>query len=137
MRNKIHWDAMRKLAIAHQLEEPASSQDALLRFLRFWWCQKYDRPFKDPLLLSYTSDELCYEYLRYYYSLKENDPKKKIEEQKQQESDEAWIKKMLEGSQKNETNPTSKAEPASDLSQQKDTQIPDLPDISTQFDPAD
>ena len=30
--------------------------------LKRWWCQHYKRPYKDPLLDSYTLEELYYEY---------------------------------------------------------------------------
>jgi len=31
-------------------------------FLCHWWSKKFNRPLKDPVLLSYTSEELIYEY---------------------------------------------------------------------------
>lgn len=63
-----------------------------------WWSDKYSRPLKDPILLSYTTEELAYEY---YLSIErakaeseriqaESD---KIEEAKLQEDDE-WADKM-------------------------------------------
>lgn len=36
--------------------------DELLFKLRRWWCKHYNRPYKDPLLDSYTFEELFYEY---------------------------------------------------------------------------
>ena len=95
MKNKFHWEEIRKLAVAHQLEEPTSGTDALLRFLRWWWCSTYNRPFKDPLLMSYTADELTYEFLRHYYAKPENDPRKKMEAEQAAKDDEAWVAKML------------------------------------------
>lgn len=32
-------------------------------WLQRWWCKKYNRPRKDPLLLEYTLEELMIEYL--------------------------------------------------------------------------
>lgn len=32
-------------------------------WLQRWWCQKYNRPRKDPLLYEYTLEELMIEYL--------------------------------------------------------------------------
>lgn len=31
-------------------------------FLRHWWSETYNRPLKDPILDSYTIEELTYEY---------------------------------------------------------------------------
>lgn len=31
-------------------------------FLQSWWSRTYNRPLKDPLLLSYTTEELLYEF---------------------------------------------------------------------------
>lgn len=39
--------------------------------LQRWWCKKYNRPRKDPLLAEYTPEELMIEYLE---DLIENDP---------------------------------------------------------------
>jgi len=33
-----------------------------LLFLKSWWSKTYNRPLKDPLLLSYTLEELLYEF---------------------------------------------------------------------------
>lgn len=33
--------------------------------LQWWWCKKYGRPIKDPLLQEYTIEELQIEYLMY------------------------------------------------------------------------
>ncbi len=39
-----------------------ASEHHLLLFLQAWWSKLYNRPLKDPLLLSYTIEELLYEY---------------------------------------------------------------------------
>jgi hypothetical protein len=39
--------------------------------LQRWWCKKYNRPRKDPLLAEYTPEELMIEYLE---DAIENDP---------------------------------------------------------------
>jgi hypothetical protein len=137
MKNKFHWEEIKKLAIAHQLEEVDSSTEALLRFLRFWWCRTYNRPFKDPLLMTYTADELTYEFLRYFYAKPENDPKKKMEEQQATKDDEAWIAKML--SQTKQEAPAKPASPANQPKPEeksaKEPEMPNLPEISAKFDP--
>ena len=38
------------------------SGDEFLFFLKRWWCSYYKRPYKDPLLDSYTFEELYFEY---------------------------------------------------------------------------
>lgn len=38
------------------------SYDEFLLFLKRWWCSYYKRPYKDPLLDTYTFEELCFEY---------------------------------------------------------------------------
>ena len=137
MKNKFHWEEIRKLAIAHQMEEPTSSSDALLRFLRFWWSKNYNRPLKDPLLMSYTADELTYEFLRYFYSIPENDPKKKIEEEEAAKDDEAWVAKMLATNVQKEQTDTSEVGRSKEKTENgaEPPQPVDLPEISTKFDP--
>lgn len=34
----------------------------LILFLQSWWSRTYNRPLKDPLLLTYTTEELLYEF---------------------------------------------------------------------------
>lgn len=46
---------LREIAAARLKAEP----------LQFWWMQKYNRPYKDPLLQTYTIEELQIEYLMY------------------------------------------------------------------------
>jgi len=38
------------------------SEEGFTRYLMHWWSNKYGRPMKDPLLLSYTMEELLVEY---------------------------------------------------------------------------
>jgi hypothetical protein len=38
------------------------TEDQLLLFLQSWWSRTYNRPLKDPLLMSYTLEELIYEF---------------------------------------------------------------------------
>ena len=40
-------------------------------WLQIWWCKKFNRPRKDPLLLEYTIEELFVEFLE---ELIEHDP---------------------------------------------------------------
>ena len=68
--------------------------------LMAWWCRKYNRPFKDPLLQTYTIDELSYEYfldMEIQRAAEENVQLEadKIEEAKQKNA-EAWADEMEE-----------------------------------------
>ena len=63
----------------------------MYRKLRAWCCQKYQKPFKDPMLQDYSLEELMYEFYdeihRERFSeeqVKENDDK--IEDKKMQEA---------------------------------------------------
>jgi hypothetical protein len=118
----VNWKALENLARERRISTTITTEDDLLRSLQVWWCVKYSRPFKDPLLASYTIDELAYEYLTYFFTEPENDPRKKKETEKAKDDDEAWIKKQLEN-MKTSVIPPPKEE------------IPEnLPEISTKFD---
>lgn len=135
MKNKVHWEEIKKIAIAHQLEE-LDNTDALLRFLKFWWCKTYNRPFKDPLLMSYTADELSYEFLRYFYAEPKNDPRKKMEQEQSAKDDEAWIAKMLSEVKKQPIEEKASPKPEEKDNSPEDLPDPkDFPDISAKFDP--
>lgn len=153
---KVHWESIQKLAEAHALEDPASSANALTRFLKFWWVQKYSRPLKDPVLESYTLDELCYEFLRHFYADPANDPVKAREEQKKKSEEDSWIQQQLRAiadAQNKATESIKKIEsmavsPEEIKPKAKKTKkkakveaesvqeiFPNLPEFSTKFDP--
>jgi hypothetical protein len=54
-------DSIRKIA-AHNARASLLDDKQLLLFLQSWWSRVYTRPLKDPLLLSYTLEELLYEF---------------------------------------------------------------------------
>jgi hypothetical protein len=54
-------DAVRAIA-AHNARAEVSNEKQLLLYLQSWWSRTYNRPLKDPLLLSYTIEELLYEF---------------------------------------------------------------------------
>ena len=63
-----------------------------------WWCERYNRPLKDPTLLSYTLEELAYEYYlvverRIADKERAQEESDKIEEAKLQADDE-WADQM-------------------------------------------
>ncbi len=41
------------------------TEEKLKLFLKSWWSKQYNRPLKDPLLLSYTIEELMYEFYNF------------------------------------------------------------------------
>jgi len=56
---------------------------SLIDRLRFWWCHYYKRPFLDPLLLQYTTEQLLVEYFATTFL---DNPSKKTERDKVQKS---------------------------------------------------
>jgi hypothetical protein len=141
----LNWTLIDRLAKAHRLIDPTASEKDLFRALKLWFCIKYSRPFKDPLIDSYTLDELVYEYLVHYYLDPANDPNKKKEEEKAAQDDDEWIKKMLAGGLEGaKTQPPApsvdggqapaNAQEAPQVAQTRPAEVvPDLPDISTSF----
>lgn len=90
-------EAIRRLA-AHNARADLDTEEQLILFLQSWWSRTYNRPLKDPLLLSYTLEELLYEF----YDRIERDKAQeealesegvKIEEAKDKEAED-WAEKM-------------------------------------------
>lgn len=54
-------DSVRQIA-ASNARAPLYSEEATLLFLQSWWSKTYNRPLKDPLLKTYTLEELLYEF---------------------------------------------------------------------------
>jgi hypothetical protein len=54
-------DSIRKIA-AQNARASLNTDEKLLLFMQSWWSKVYNRPLKDPLLLSYTLEELLYEF---------------------------------------------------------------------------
>jgi len=83
-------DAVKAIA-ARNARANLDDEYYLLLFLQSWWSRTYNRPLKDPILLSYTLEELLYEFYdrierekAYKESIEqEND---KIEDKKEQEA---------------------------------------------------
>lgn len=138
---KLNWSAVSSIAKAHHMEDPTGSVESFTRFLKWWWCRTFTRPLKDPLLQQYTLNELCYEFLRYYYLNPENDPRKQLEAQTVVEDEEAWIKSMMAKiPPQKPLEPILKAEAPVATSEDQAIQdqlnsLANLGDISTKFDP--
>jgi hypothetical protein len=125
----VNWVEIDRLAKAHHQIDPTSSEEALGRRLRLWFCIKYNRPFKDPILDTYSIDELAYEYLTWFYLNPDNDPLEKKRKESQSKDDETWVLEQLKKSQK-KVDPPKPPEPTPPAA----PPIPDLPEISTSFD---
>jgi hypothetical protein len=54
-------ESIRALAAKNARAE-LNTEEQLLLFLQSWWSRTYNRPLKDPLLLSYSLEELLYEF---------------------------------------------------------------------------
>lgn len=90
-------DAVRRLA-AHNARAELDSEEQLILFLKSWWSRTYNRPLKDPLLESYTLEELLYEFYDRVERQKAEDERlelesDKIEEAKDREAED-WAEKM-------------------------------------------
>jgi hypothetical protein len=127
---KFHWEDIQKLAKAHHIQDHMADVETFERFLQFWWSRKFNRPLKDPLLLSYTLEELAYEWLRNIYMIPENDPKKELESDLQREDEDDWIKTQLSKIKKTEEPKPVEIE----VKKEEVIEIPPMPDISTSFD---
>lgn len=138
----INWDLIDRLCRAYAKEDPVSSFAALERYLKKWWCLKYNRPFKDPVLLGYNVDELVFEFLTHYYANPDNDPDKKAQEQQAVQDDVNWASKMvaeelkkMQGSvSKLASSVKSKKKKAKKKQSVEPIEKETLPDISTKFD---
>lgn len=54
-------DAIRAIA-AYNARADLTNEHQMTLFLKSWWSSTYNRPLKDPLLESYTLEELLYEF---------------------------------------------------------------------------
>lgn len=74
------------------------TEDQLLLFLQSWWSRTYNRPLKDPLLLTYTLEELLYEFYDRIERIKAEEERLEQEDVKIEEDkdkvNEDWAEKM-------------------------------------------
>lgn len=113
-----------KAVAAADARAPLDTENQLLLFLKSWWSRTYNRPLKDPLLLSYTLEELLYEFYdkierRKAEEERVNSEADKIEEEKEK-ADLDWAeqeeKKELEAlkAQSAESNKQQTQDPTKD-----------------------
>lgn len=92
-------DAIRARA-AENARAELDSEKHLLLFLQSWWSRLYNRPLKDPLLQSYTLEELLYEFYDRIERQKAEEERLeqesvKIEESKDKEAEDWAVKEEL------------------------------------------
>lgn len=90
-------DAIKKIASENARAE-LDTEEQLLLFLKSWWSRTYNRPLKDPVLLSYTLEELLYEFYDRIERTKAEQERLeqedvKIEEEKDK-ANEDWAERM-------------------------------------------
>jgi hypothetical protein len=111
--------SIRKLA-AHNARASLNKEEYLLLFLQSWWSRLYNRPLKDPILQSYTLEDLLYEYYdrierQIVAEERLEEEADKIEDEKEKsviDWAEAEEKRELEEAAKNEV--AKKVDPAKD-----------------------
>ncbi len=90
-------DAVKEIATRNARAE-LDTEEQLLLFLQSWWSRTYNRPLKDPLLESYTLEELLYEFYDRIERLKAEQERLEQEDVKIEESQdkaaEDWAEKM-------------------------------------------
>jgi hypothetical protein len=79
-------DAVKAIA-AFNARADLSNEQQLLLFLQSWWSRTYNRPLKDPILQTYTLEELLYEF----YDRVERDKARK--EQSEEDDDRIELEK--------------------------------------------
>lgn len=90
-------DAVKEIATRNARAD-LDTEEQLLLFLQSWWSRTYNRPLKDPLLQTYTMEELLYEFYDRIERIKAEEERLeqedvKIEEQ-QDKAAEDWAEKM-------------------------------------------
>lgn len=104
------------------------NEEQLLLYLQSWWSRTYNRPLKDPLLLSYSLEELLYEFFDRIERAKAEQERSyqedvKIEEDKEREVLD-WIereeKRELEAMKAKESGSSNASSPNDDSPSTKD-----------------
>jgi hypothetical protein len=94
-------DCVKKLA-EHNARASLDTEEQLLLFLQSWWSRTYNRPLKDPILLSYTLEELLYEFYDRIERLKVAHEQLELEDDKIEEEKEQGVLDWAEQEEKKE-----------------------------------
>jgi hypothetical protein len=90
-------ESIRKIA-ANNARANLDDEEQLKLFLQSWWSRTYNRPLKDPLLETYTLEELLYEfYDRVERRAAEEERIKTVEIEQEEQKDKTdldWADKM-------------------------------------------
>lgn len=90
-------ESIKKIA-AFNARADLDSETQLLLFLQSWWSRVYNRPLKDPLLQSYTLEELLYEFYDRIERTKAEEERLEQEDVKievdKEKADEDWAERM-------------------------------------------
>jgi hypothetical protein len=78
---------------------PLDNEKSLTLFLKSWWSRTYNKPLKDPLLESYTLEELLYEF---YDKIERAKAAEETIEQENDRIEEAKEKKVLDWAEQEE-----------------------------------
>ena len=90
-------ESIKKICAANARAQ-LDNEEQLLLFLQSWWSRVYNRPLKDPILLTYTLEELLYEFYDRIERTKAEQERLeqedvKIEEEKDKEAED-WAERM-------------------------------------------
>lgn len=90
-------EAIRELA-ARNARAELNDEVQLKLFLQSWWSKVYNRPLKDPLLQTYTLEELLYEFYdkieRRTAEIERNEANEANQETAKEKADHDWAEKM-------------------------------------------
>ena len=119
-------ESIKKLA-AKQARAPLNTEEHILLFLQSWWSRIYNRPLKDPVLLSYSLEELLYEFYDRIEREKvaaesieqESDNMEKEKEKKDMDWAEQEERKELEEAMRNAKEEAPVADPTTDAANLK------------------
>lgn len=118
-------DAIRQIA-ASNARASLTNEDQLLLFLKSWWSRTYNRPLKDPLLLSYTLEELLYEFYDRIERKTAEEERIKAEEEKQEDTKEKAVQDWAEKMEREEMEKAKTAQIAKEAAKIQDpTKDPD------------
>jgi hypothetical protein len=104
-------ESIKKIA-SYNARADLDSEEQLLLFLQSWWSRTYNRPLKDPLLLSYTLEELLYEFYDRIERTKAEAERLEREDDKIEEDKERAAVDWAEQEEKRELEAAMKAEAA-------------------------
>lgn len=87
---------------AYNARADLNNEKQLLLFLQSWWSRTYNRPLKDPVLLSYTLPELLYEFYDRIERHKAQEEREELEADKAEEKKEKEALDWAEQEEKKE-----------------------------------